>query len=98
MLFYRVAQFFYLVIKAFSMVKLFCTDVHAGVNAHETLFSVFSRTEGTSVHINIKDLCIEPGKDFERFNKILTEQLTEALNRVTQLMLESEPLTQSIAV
>lgn len=80
------------------MVKLFCTDVHAGVNAHETLISVFSRSQGTSVHINIKDLCIEPGEDFERFNKILTEQLTEALNRVNTLMLQEEDIQQSIAV
>jgi hypothetical protein len=77
---------------------LFCTDVHAGVNAHETLISVFSRNEGTSVHINIKDLCIEPGKDFERYNCLLTEQLTHALNRVNQLMLEGDPLAQNIAV
>lgn len=80
------------------MVKLFCTDVQAGVNAHETLISVFSRTQGTSVHINIKDLCVEPGNDFERFNALLTEHLTEALNKVNQQMLESEPITQSIAV
>jgi hypothetical protein len=80
------------------MVKLFCTDVQAGLNAHETLISVFSRAQGTSVHINIKDLCIEPGESFERFNKILTEQLTEALNRVNSIMLENEPVTESIAV
>ncbi|TCJ14035.1 hypothetical protein EPD60_08450 [Flaviaesturariibacter flavus] len=63
------------------MVKLFCSEVQVEENTFETLISVFSRYEGTSFVINIKDLRMESSKSNEETQRLLAEELQEAISR-----------------
>ncbi|GAB4093807.1 hypothetical protein [Flaviaesturariibacter terrae] len=63
------------------MVKLFCSEVQVEDTTFETLISVFSRYEGTSFVINIKDLRIEGTRSDEETQRLLAEELQEAISR-----------------
>ncbi|RYZ24108.1 MAG: hypothetical protein EOO16_02235 [Chitinophagaceae bacterium] len=63
------------------MVKLFCSEVQVEENTFETLISVFSRYEGTSFVINIKDLRMESARSDEETQRLLAEELQEAIAR-----------------
>jgi hypothetical protein len=63
------------------MVKLFCSEVQVEDNSFETLVSVFSRYEGTSFVINIKDLRLESQRSEEETQRLLAEELQEAISR-----------------
>lgn len=63
------------------MVKLFCSEVQVEDNTFETLISVFSRYEGTSFVINIKDFCLESARSDEETQRLLAEELQEAIAR-----------------
>jgi hypothetical protein len=63
------------------MVKLFCSEVQVEDNTFETLVSVFSRYEGTSFVINIRDLRLESEHSDEFTQRILAEELQEAISR-----------------
>ena len=64
------------------MVKLFCSEVQVEENTFETLVSVFSRYEGTSFVINIKDLRLDAQpSDDDDTQRLLAEELQEAIAR-----------------
>ncbi|TCZ65109.1 hypothetical protein [Flaviaesturariibacter aridisoli] len=63
------------------MVKLFCSEVQVDESTFETLISVFSRDEGTSFVINIKDLRLTSTRPDEETQRLLAEELQEAIGR-----------------
>ncbi|RYY84081.1 MAG: hypothetical protein EOO15_20115 [Chitinophagaceae bacterium] len=63
------------------MVKLFCSEVQVEDNTFETLISVFSRYEGTSFVINIKDLRLQSEHTDDETQRLLAEELQEAIAR-----------------
>lgn len=63
------------------MVKLFCSEVQVEETTFETLISVFSRYEGTSFVINIKDLRMHAERGDEEVQRLLAEELQEAISR-----------------
>ncbi|RYY40004.1 MAG: hypothetical protein EOO08_08080 [Chitinophagaceae bacterium] len=77
------------------MVKLFCSEVQVEENTFETLVSVFSRYEGTSFVINIKELRLESAHSDEETQRLLAEELQEAISR---FYLKINPSSQLVAV
>jgi hypothetical protein len=63
------------------MVKLFCSEVQVEDNTFETLVSVFSRYEGTSFVINIRDMRLDCEQGDENTQRLLAEELQEAISR-----------------
>jgi hypothetical protein len=63
------------------MVKLFCSEVQVEETTFETLISVFSRYEGTSFVINIKDLRLQSARSDEETQRLLAEELQDAICR-----------------
>jgi|GEM_PF-6493589 len=66
------------------MVKLFCSEVVVDETSYETLISVFCREEGTSFVINIKDLSIGQTYANDDAQRLLAEELQEAVARFHQ--------------
>lgn len=74
------------------MVKLFCSEVQVEENTFETLISVFSRYEGTSFVINIKDMRLEEQYGEDEAQRLLAEELQEAIARFYNRISPSQQL------
>ncbi|RYY99118.1 MAG: hypothetical protein EOO11_06025 [Chitinophagaceae bacterium] len=66
------------------MVKLFCSEVQVADTTFETMISVFTRYEGTSFVINVKDLRLAPSVSDDEAQRLLAEELQEAISRFYQ--------------
>jgi hypothetical protein len=63
------------------MVRLFCSEVTVDNTPSETLVSVFCSPTRTSLHVNIKDLCLEASNQRALYEKLLAEEIRLAIGR-----------------
>ncbi|GAA4344862.1 hypothetical protein [Flaviaesturariibacter amylovorans] len=66
------------------MVKLFCSEVQVADTTFETMISVFTRYEGTSFVINVKEMRLAPSVSDDEAQRLLAEELQEAISRFYQ--------------